>query len=261
MKLKIALLQMDIAFGSPEANYQEAEKLIQQASSENPDIIVLPELWTTGYDLENLTKTADPNAEKAITFLRAAAERTGSHFVGGSIANLTESGIKNTLLVVDKNGSFIHEYSKLHLFKLMDEHHYLSAGDKKGLFNLNGRKFAGMICYDIRFPEWIRSHTSRGAEALFVVAEWPLARLEHWRALLISRAIENQSFVIACNRAGSDPKNQFAGHSLVIDPWGEVIAEAGEQQEILTAEIDLDKVQEVRKMIPIFEDRRPEFYD
>jgi predicted amidohydrolase len=142
----------------------------------------------------------------------------------------------------------------------MDEHLYLAAGDEKGLFNLEDRKFAGVICYDIRFPEWIRAHTSEGAEALFVVAEWPAARLEHWRALLIARAIENQCYVIACNRSGHDPNNEFAGHSMIIDPWGEVIAEAGDNEEILSAEIELDLVKEIRKQIPIFTDRKPEFY-
>jgi omega-amidase len=95
---------------------------------------------------------------------------------------------------------------------------------------------------------------------MFVVAEWPIQRLEHWRALLIARAIENQCYVIACNRSGSDPNNTFAGHSMVIGPWGDVIAEAGEGQEILVAEIDLDQVKDARSRIPIFADRRPELY-
>jgi predicted amidohydrolase len=142
----------------------------------------------------------------------------------------------------------------------MDEHLYLEAGSKKGLFQLDDRLFAGVICYDIRFPEWIRAHTSEGAEALFVVAQWPIARLKHWRTLLIARAIENQCYVIACNRSGSDPNNQFAGHSLIIDPWGEVLAEAEEHEGIVSAEINLELVKEIRKQIPIFEDRKPNSY-
>ena len=162
--------------------------------------------------------------------------------------------------VFDKNGDQAGIYSKLHLFKLMDEHLYLAAGKEKGLFSLDDHKFAGLICYDIRFPEWVRAHALHGVEAMFIVAEWPIQRLEHWRALLIARAIENQCFVIACNRAGSDPNNKFAGHSMVIGPWGDVIAEGGEGEEILLAEIDLDEVKEARGKIPIFADRRPELY-
>lgn len=260
MNLKIACLQMDIAFGEPAKNYQSAEKLIEKAMSEKPDIIVLPELWTTGYDLTRLENIADPDALQTIEFLVKAAKKYHVHFVGGSVADQGENGVNNTLLIINNNGELIHQYRKLHLFKLMNEHLYLNAGTEKGLFQLDHHQFAGVICYDIRFPEWIHAHTAFGAQALFVVAEWPAPRLSHWRALLIARAIENQCFVIACNRSGSDPANQFAGHSMIIDPWGEVLAEAEENEEILMAEINLELVKEIRKQIPIFEDRKPEFY-
>jgi omega-amidase len=251
---------MDIAFGDPIKNYRNAEKLIVEAMKEKPDIIVLPELWTTGYDLTRLEQIADKDAVTTIRFLKDAAIKYQVHFVGGSVANQGETGVKNTLLIINKQGELVHSYSKLHLFKLMDEHLYLEAGEQEGLFKLEDITFSGFICYDIRFPEWIRTHTAKGAEALFVVAEWPAARLSHWRALLIARAIENQCFVIACNRSGYDPNNEFAGHSMIIDPWGEVIAEAGANEEILSAEIKLGLIKDIRKQIPIFEDRRPELY-
>lgn len=251
---------MDIAFGDPIKNYQHAENLIETAMEAKPDIIVLPELWTTGYDLTRLDIIADRNAEKTINFLKDTARKNQVHFVGGSVANRGNLGVKNTLLIINNEGKLVQSYSKLHLFKLMDEHLYLEAGVEKGLFELDNRAFAGVICYDIRFPEWIRAHTAKGAEALFVVAEWPAPRLSHWRSLLIARAIENQCFVIACNRSGSDPNNEFAGHSMFIDPWGEVIAEAGANEELLSAVIELDLVKDIRKQIPIFEDRRPDLY-
>jgi omega-amidase len=260
MKLKITCLQMDIAFGNPNENYQNAERLIEEAMKENPDIIVFPELWTTGYDLTRLDTIADKGAVNTIDFFKKAAKKYQVHFVGGSVANHSEQGVKNTLLIINNKGQLVHSYSKLHLFKLMDEHLYLEAGEEKGLFELDNRLFSGVICYDIRFPEWIRAHTSKGAEALFVVAEWPAPRLSHWRSLLIARAIENQCFVIACNRSGHDPNNEFAGHSMIIDPWGEVIAEAGATEELLSAIIELNLVKDIRKQIPIFEDRRPELY-
>jgi omega-amidase len=251
---------MDIAFGNPSENYQNAERLIEEAMKENPDIIVFPELWTTGYDLTRLDTIADKGAVNTIDFLKKAAQKYQVHLVGGSVANQSEQGVKNTLLIINNKGQLVHSYSKLHLFKLMDEHLYLEAGEEKGLFELDNRLFGGVICYDIRFPEWIRAHTSKGAEALFVVAEWPAPRLSHWRSLLIARAIENQCFVIACNRSGHDPNNEFAGHSMIIDPWGDVIAEAGATEEILSAIIELDLVKDIRKQIPIFEDRRPDLY-
>lgn len=260
MRLTVSCLQMNIGYGRTEQNYETAKRMINKALSEKPDIIVLPELWTTGYDLTRLEEIADQNAKRTIQFLQEKAKQYRVHFVGGSVANQEESGVKNTLLIINKHGELVHQYSKLHLFKLMDEHLYLEAGGEKGLFQLANRQFAGVICYDIRFPEWIRAHTAEGAEALFVVAEWPEPRLSHWRSLLIARAIENQCYVIACNRSGSDPNNQFAGHSMFIDPWGEVIAEAGAGEEILTAVIKLDLVKEIRKQMPIFADRKPQFY-
>ncbi|WP_366162718.1 carbon-nitrogen family hydrolase [Bacillus infantis] len=258
--MKISCIQMDISFGSPEKNYEKAETLIERASKDNPDIIVLPELWTTGYDLTRLEEIGDRNAESSIRFLQTMAHKHHAAFIGGSIANKTEDGVFNTLLAVSSTGELLHQYSKLHLFQLMDEHLHLSPGSGDASFNLNGHPMAGFICYDIRFPEWIRKHALEGAEAIFLVAEWPLPRLAHWRALLIARAIENQCYVVACNRAGSDPANQFAGHSIIINPWGEVVAEASEHEEILSADLDLRLVEEVRARIPVFTDRKPEFY-
>lgn len=259
MKFKVACVQMDIHFGNPEANRQKAEEMMRKFYGK-ADLMVLPELWTTGYDLTRLSEIADQNGEETKRFLRRVAREQGIHIVGGSVAKQTAEGITNTMFIVNKNGEVLGEYSKLHLFQLMDEHHYLQAGHALGLFALQGVQCAGVICYDIRFPEWIRAHTVRGAEVLFVVAEWPLPRLSHWRSLLVSRAIENQCYVIACNRAGADPKNVFAGHSLIIDPWGEIVAEGGEDEMIVEGVIDLERVREVRKQIPIFVDRRPEFY-
>lgn len=260
MKFRIRLIQMDIAFGKPEDNFKQVEEKIAAACKENCDIIVLPELWSTGYDLTRLLAIADKHAKSTISFLKELALKHQVHIVGGSIANNKGNGIYNSLIVIDKSGEVIHEYDKLHLFQLMDEHLYLKSGTSSGLFSLENSTFASMICYDIRFPEWIRTHTTKGAEAIFVVAEWPKPRLAHWKSLLIARAIENQCYVIACNRVGADPDNIFAGHSMVIDPWGEIVAEAGEIEEILSAAIDLEKVTEVRKTIPIFADRKPEYY-
>ncbi|MFJ8265193.1 carbon-nitrogen family hydrolase [Peribacillus asahii] len=260
MKWNIACIQMDIAFGKPETNYTAAEQLIEQAVQSKPDVLILPELWTTGYDLTRLEEIADVEAKETISFLQKIAKKYHVHLVGGSIAKKTNDGIYNTMLMINNKGEFVKDYDKLHLFQLMDEHHFLQPGERDGLFTFDDKLCASFICYDIRFPEWLRAHTTKGAEVLFVSAEWPKPRLDHWRALLISRAIENQAYVVAVNRTGSDPNNIFAGHSLIIDPWGEIINEAGEGVEILTGTIDFTKVREVRNKIPVFADRRPEFY-
>lgn len=259
MQLKIACVQMDIAFGKPEVNRKKVEAQIRKLGQDT-DLIVLPELWSTGYDLTRLEHIADWHGEETQHFFQQIARKQDVNIIGGSIAIQTTDGVTNTMMVINRKGELVGEYSKLHLFQLMDEHQYFQAGQSLGLFDLEGIPCAGSICYDIRFPEWICAHTARGAQVVFVVAEWPLPRLYHWRSLLISRAIENQCYIVACNRAGIDPKNVFAGHSMIIDPWGEIVGEAGEEETVLEARIDLEKVQEVRKQIPIFMDRRPEFY-
>ncbi|RXS92049.1 carbon-nitrogen family hydrolase [Geobacillus sp. PK12] len=261
MTIRIACLQLDIAFGDPNENERRAESAIESAVKDGANIIVLPELWTTGYDLTRLDEIADEGAERAKAFASRLAQAHSIHLVAGSVAKKTTTGVTNTMIVADRNGQIVSEYSKLHLFQLMDEHLYLQPGSSLGLFSLDGLSCAGVICYDIRFPEWIRAHALAGAEVLFVVAEWPLPRLHHWRTLLMARAIENQCYVVACNRAGRDPNNVFAGHSLVIDPWGEVIAEADEKPGILSADIDPALVADVRARIPVFADRRPHDYE
>ncbi|WP_010632054.1 carbon-nitrogen family hydrolase [Sporolactobacillus vineae] len=258
--MKIALIQLNIAFGRPEKNKLRAEKMLREALKAGPDVVVLPELWTTGYDLENLTETADSDGTAIRKLAGKWAAENKINMIAGSTAQKTDSGIYNTLTVFDRSGACVKAYSKVHLFRLMREHLFLKAGDSDGLFSIDGTPAAGFICYDIRFPEWIRKHVLLGAKVLFIPAEWPEPRLDHWRTLLTCRAIENQAFVVACNRSGSDPENTFAGHSIVISPWGEVIAEAGAEEQVLTADIDLAAIDDVRARIPVFEDRRPELY-
>ncbi|WP_138418887.1 carbon-nitrogen family hydrolase [Aquibacillus sediminis] len=260
MKLNVALLQIDIAFGDPTANFKKVEHFIKQASKQAVDVVVLPELWTTGYDLTRLDEIADDNGQESIHFLANLAKKNNVNIVAGSIAKRVNDQVTNTMLIFNRNGKLIKEYSKAHLFRLMNEEKHLIEGNHDGLFELEGHKSAGVICYDIRFPEWIRTHMLDDTEFLFVVAEWPSQRVDHWRALLISRAIENQCYVIACNRVGADPNNQFAGHSMIIDPWGKIIAEAQTDETILYGEVDLDQVKDVRDTIPIFTDRRPDMY-
>lgn len=261
MTLRIGCLQMDVTYGSPEKNMKVIEQKIDQIHKETTlDILVLPELWDTGYDLSRLSQIGDWEGKKSKAFLSRLSNQYNLNIVGGSIARFTENGATNTMYAYNRDGEQLVEYSKAHLFQLMDEHHYLKSGNQKGSFETESVPSAGIICYDLRFPEWIRTHTSQGAEILFVVAQWPLARIDHWRSLLISRAIENQCYVVACNRVGEDPKTEFGGHSMVINPWGDVISEADTEETLLTASIDLSEVKQIRKQIPIFQDRRPDIY-
>ncbi|MBQ4615168.1 MAG: carbon-nitrogen family hydrolase, partial [Mailhella sp.] len=149
---------------------------------------------------------------------------------------------------------------KVHLFRLMDEDTFLAPGRQVSLFELHGMPCSPVICYDIRFCELPRRLAVQGAELLFVSAEWPSPRAEHWRTLLRARAIENQIFVAACNRCGVTDGTVFAGRSAIIAPDGSVLAEAGTGEEIIWADIDANAVRHMRDLIPVFEDRVPGMY-
>ena len=261
-KLRLALLQMPIEAGHPETNKKKLESMLEEAMSaqEKPDLILFPEMWNTGYALTEIDRLADRNGEETLAFLTAFAKKQGVYLVGGSIAEGREDGVYNTMFAIDREGRTIGQYSKIHLFRLMDEEKYLKAGNQPGQLAIEGEQAGMMICYDIRFPELARTLALGGAKLLFVPAEWPNPRLHHWRTLLTARAIENQMYVVACNRMGTSGETSFFGHSMVIDPWGEIIAEAGEEETIVRAEIDLALVDEVRSRIPVFEDRRPSLY-
>ncbi|WP_226585352.1 carbon-nitrogen family hydrolase [Halobacillus litoralis] len=259
MTSKIAMIQMDIAFGNPEENRKQAAAKIEEAAQSGSEFILLPELWTTGYDLPRFEDIAEGLDGPSHQLMKEKAVRYGVT-IAGSLAEKKDGNYYNTLVAYDAGGERVLDYRKAHLFRLMDEEKYLESGDAKGNFTVGDVPLAGVICYDIRFPEWMRTHMLNGARGLFVVAEWPEPRIDHWRSLLISRAIENQCFVIACNRAGADANNTFGGHSMVINPWGEVLAEAGLDEEILYASIDFKEVEAIREQIPIFQDRRPDLY-
>jgi len=259
--VKVALVQMDIALGEPNVNRERAGRLIRQAAAMGARLILLPEMWTTGYCLPQLAGGhADRSGEPTGGLLAELARETGT-YLAGSVADQRRGNLYNRATVYSPTGERIAAYDKAHLVPMMDEHRYLTPGDRLSLTEIDGARTGLAICYDLRFPEIFRSLTLAGAELLLVPAEWPAQRLHHWRTLVTARAIENQCFVLACNRVGDDGKNRFPGHSMVVDPFGEVLAEGGEGEEILLAEIDLAQVADVRQRIPSLKDRRPDLYD
>jgi predicted amidohydrolase len=180
--------------------------------------------------------------------------------LGSCLSLLGEGKYGNTAVYFNNQGQLLNQYSKIHLFQLMDEHLYLTGGEKLSVVETEWGLGGLSICYDLRFPEIFRAYALSGAQMVFLPSEWPHPRLAHWQTLLRARAIENQMYMIACNRVGNSKNTDFFGHSCIIDPWGEIVVEAGESEILLTAEIDLGKVDAVRAKIPIFADRRPELY-
>ena len=259
-KISISLGQMRIKLARVEDNLATAEQMIGEAAGRGSDLVLLPELWSTGYDLENATDYA---AELGCGMFEqlADAARANSIAVFGSILERQGDRVTNCATYHDAEGKLCGVYRKIHRFRLFDEHLWLGEGEAPSVMQLPWGRAGLSICYDLRFPELFRRYAvADGAKLMLLCAEWPLVRVQHWRALLIARAIENQCFVVAANSCGDTGGTVFAGHSMVIDPWGNLIAEAGEDECLLTAEIDLAEVDRVRQQIPVFEDRRPDVY-
>ena len=258
--MKIACIQLDVAFAEPEINFTAVQKMIERAANDGAELIVLPEMWNTAYALTELEQLADREGERTKNLLSELASIHRIHIVGGSVSTKKGANYYNTMYVYNNLGELISEYDKAHLFRLMDEHLYMQAGNKENVFSLGSIQAGGVICYDLRFPEWLRAHALAGAKVLFIPAQWPEARIDHWKILLQARAIENQCFVIAVNRTGSDPNNQFNGQSMIIAPWGKVLWTGAEDESYALIDVDFSEVDEVRTRIPVYEDRRPSLY-
>lgn len=260
--MRVALIQQSIIPGNKESNYARAAELIKKAVEQpggRPDIIVLPELWSTGYALPELDGLASSNGEEEADFLGELARTHEIWFAGGSVAAKTPRGITNRAQVIDRGGNLVATYDKIHLVPMLDEDRFLVAGDSRCIHTIEGVTFGLAICYDLRFGELLRKLTLEGAQALIISAEWPLVRLSHWKALLKARAIENQCYVIAANNcAMGDPV--FAGHTQALGPDGKKLCQLEFQEEIAMADIDPDAVNRIRTAVPVFKDRRPELY-
>lgn len=262
MKKRLALIQMDVHVNDTEYNYNNVQKLLFNALTEKPDIIVLPETWNTGfYPSKDLITIADRNGERTQTLLSDFAKEHNVNIVGGSVAVAKNDHVFNTSYTFDRAGQLVGEYSKMHGFSPAKEDTYFAGGTHTSHFELDGIPCSTVICYDIRFPELVRMAALPNTELLFVPAQWPTMRLRHWQVLNEVRAIENQLFLCAVNGCGTVGRVQSTGHSAVYDPWGTNLLEMDTTENIQSVDIDFDVVQDIRNKINIFKDRKPELYN
>ena len=259
MQLTLALAQMDILVGQPDRNLELASTLALEAAQQGCDLLLLPELWSSGYDLSRWPQFATSLGEGMFKEMSRLASQHRI-WIGGSLLEKDAGKAYNTFVLFNPNGSLEASYRKIHLFRLMDEHLWLTPGDHPVVLDLPWGRTALTTCYDLRFPDLFTACALDGATFFLLCAEWPERRIVHWDSLLRARAIENQAFVVAVNRSGRDTGESFGGRSAVIGPWGDEIAVAGQEQTILVCEIDLNEVEDARRRIPVFNDRRPDVY-
>jgi len=259
MKMRLALAQMQIIPGDLPGNLKIAKEMITAAVAQNAELILLPELWSSGYDLSQATIHSAANHE--ITETISILARKHHIWIGGSLLEDRNGKVFNTFSLINSQGNRHASYNKIHLFRLMDEDRWLNAGDSPITTQLHCGKTGLAICYDLRFPELFRHYALADAHLILIVAEWPLIRMDHWRTLLRARAIENQLFIAAVNAVGDSAGTVMGGQSMLIDPWGEIVAEGSPSEEqLITAELDFDLVDQVRQTIPALTDRRQDIY-
>ncbi len=250
---------MNIILSDPLENLGRAEVLIAEAAKRGSSIVLLPELWSTGYDLENAAKQSQ-NIGTGIFSATSMLARKYRIILGGSMLEHEDSKIYNTFALYGSDGNLLNSYRKIHLFRMMEEDTWLCPGDDLCTCATEFGKIGLSICYDLRFPELYRRYALDEVSLILIPAEWPLPRIEHWRILLRARAIENQVFVAGVNRVGDDHGNVFGGYSAIVNPWGEALAEGNMEECLVTAEIDLDDIARSREKINILADRRPDIY-
>jgi omega-amidase len=252
-KLTVSVVQYDIAWENIYANFNALDKMLQQVP-DTSHIILLPETFATGFTMQP-QKHAQSMDGEIVTWMKRKAISMKKIIIG-SVAIQEEGKYYNRLICVFPNGILCH-YDKRHLFSLVGEQEHYEAGEQKLIIQVNGWKLALHICYDLRFPVWLRQSPIKDEQydALLLVANWPERRIKAWSTLLQARAIENQAYVIAANRVGYDGNDIYHnGHSMIVDPLGEIIWKSEHEIQVYTYTLDMHHLIDIRSKFGFLND-------
>lgn len=253
--MKIGIGQVDAVPQNTSTNINNLKPFIKNAKNNGVDLLVLPELTTSGYYLNSIKNTS-LSKEDTQHLLDLSIEYDLDIIIG--VPQQRDNTLYNTLKLFRSNGRSENLYDKIHLFP--GETKQFCSGSSPTLFSYKSWNLGATICYDLRFPELFSFLRSEGAHAIVVSAAWPQSRVAHWEALLVARAVETQCFIIAANRCGTDDQLTLAGNSMLISPTGEILVRAGIDSELLVHTIDTTSVKELREQFPFFNDRRLDLY-
>jgi predicted amidohydrolase len=254
--VKIALLQMNIAWEDVPENHRRAAAMLAEAASGGARLAILPEMFNTGFSMDS-RRIAQPPGGPSESFLLAQAKSLNL-WILASIPESGEPAPRNMALLVSPTGA-VTRYAKIHPFSYAGEHEHYAAGERVVTANVEGLRVTPFVCYDLRFPEPFRL-AAADTDLYAVVANWPDERREHWRTLLRARAIENQAYVAGVNRVGDGGRLHYAGDSAVISPLGETLAEGANRESVHFADVDPEVVGKLRSRFPALDDRRPSAY-
>jgi omega-amidase len=255
--VKIALVQMQVREHALEQNTSHGMELMEEAAAHS-ELVVLPEIWNTGYSLAHLSEKALPITAELIKQICALAKKYKCAIIAGSIPIVRRGKVYNCSLAINKQGQIVNQYDKAHLFGMFHEEAFFAPGQNFDCFDLDGITCGSTICYDLRFPELYRREALEGAKIIFVPAEWPVTRGPFWDLLLRARAAENHLFVVGVNCTGTFKGQRFYGHSQIIDPSGKVLVCGTTKEAILYHNIKLEAIDKVRKTLNALNDVRPE---
>lgn len=256
--MKAVCCQLDIVWEDKPANYTKVRSLLDGVKIPAGSLVILPEMFATGFSM-NVVGIREGAASETESFLASAARFYGVFMLGGMVTVGANGQGRNEAVVFSPEGKLLARFCKIHPFTLGGEAQHYAAGTEIVTFDWQGFKVAPFVCYDLRFPEVFRSAARQGANVFAVIANWPVVRIHHWSTLLQARAIENQAYVAGVNRCGMDPKLHYNGRSLIIDPRGEILAELGNQEGVISAELKLDALMAWRQEFPALQDMHPEF--
>ncbi len=252
--MRAHLFQLDLVWEDREANFRLVDRAVAKADIEAGDLIVLPELFDSGFSL-NVKSTSDKEG-RTLRFLLELADDLGVTVQGSRTVQSCSAcaNATNRATIVAPGETLLCEYSKIHPFTFGREPEAFDGGDSIETYAWNGLTICPAVCYDLRFPELFRLGLARGAELFALGANWPDARQQHWQALAIARAIENQAFVLAVNRTGRDPHLNYIGGTIAVGPQGEILGELGDDPGVLSVQIDTDTVRSWRETFPAWRD-------
>lgn len=255
--MKVVALQLNVAWEDKPANFARVRSLLSAAPPEPGSLVALPEMFATGFSMNAATIAEKRNGETG-QFLADTAKAFKITLVGGAAILDSNGRPRNQALAFSPAGECMGAYSKMRLFTPGQEEQHYAAGDRPEMFPWDECRVAPFICYDVRFPELFRTAARAGQPELFVViANFPAKRIIHWIRLLQARAIENQAWVMGVNRIGQDPFYIYNGRSLIVDPQGEIVADAGDTEGAIQATLDLENLRKYRTGLPFLKDLRP----
>ncbi|WP_257309931.1 carbon-nitrogen family hydrolase [Geothrix fuzhouensis] len=257
--LRVALVQQDTVWQDPAANLARARGFVEAAARSGARVAVFPELFTLGF-----TMAPEPFAEPipgATTEAVAALSREFDVYLVGTVVETHAPHPRNAAFVTAPDGSLLATYRKIHPFSYGEEHHHYSGGTDCPVFEIDGICCGLQICYDLRFPEPFRALAARGAEVVFLPANWPVRRIAAWSTLLAARAIENQMAICGVNRVGRDAMDlEYPGASAIHDAFGEVLVKGDATEGLVVGDLDLAALRTWRERFPALKDRRPDIY-